>query len=303
MRHSKHVVRWEGLRAPVAALMVVFAGVVITGDGIDHPFGQALGTTASPVRFASASISPNASGDTRGGCCRLEAGGRLSATNATLRQLILAAHQRHACDRRELRGGPAWIDSARFDLAAQATDEHVIDADGVPRTTWTMLQVLLTERFKLRLRVDGEPRPVYRLVQAGNGRQPVSRQTASTANCVAVMILEIRGQRPDKPSCGAAWYPGRFVASGLTMASVASLLTTVVDRPVIDRTNLRGGFDLDLEAVEIRPTGPFGPSLRPSDTTESIFQTLVSQLGLRLEPAEESIHVLVVEHVERPGPE
>lgn len=303
MRQIERVVRWQGIRASVAALVVACVGVTMTGVGIDHPSAQTPGMTASTVRFASASISLNASGETRGGCCRLQAGGRLGATNATLRQLILAAYQRHVFDRRDLRGGPAWIDGTRFDLAAQAADEHVIDADGVPRTTWTMLQVLLTERFKLRLRVDDEPRPVYRLVQARAWPTPDSRLTASAANCMAVMTLEIRGQRPDTPSCGAAWYPGRLVASGLTMASVASLLTTVVDRPVIDRTNLRGGFDLDLEAVEIRPPGPFGPSLRPSDTTESIFQTVVSQLGLRLEPAEESIEALVVEHADQPGPE
>src|SRR6185436_13351622 len=80
--------------------------------------------------FKRVSITSNKSGETRGGCCRLEPGGRLTATNATVRQLIQSAYQRHGFDRREIEGGPAWIDAERFDLVAEAAAEHAIDPDG-----------------------------------------------------------------------------------------------------------------------------------------------------------------------------
>ena len=71
----------------------------------------------------------------RTSCRRLEPGGRLTATNATLRQLIQSAYQRYGFDRREIEGGPAWIDAERFDVVAEAAAEHAIEPDGVSRQT------------------------------------------------------------------------------------------------------------------------------------------------------------------------
>jgi hypothetical protein len=40
--------------------------------------------------------------------------------NATVRELVEYAYQRHAFDRREVTGGPAWIDADRFDVVVKA---------------------------------------------------------------------------------------------------------------------------------------------------------------------------------------
>ena len=69
---------------------------------------------------------------------------------------------------------------------------------------------------------------------------------------------------------------------------------------MLDDQDLDGRFDIDLEAVEIRPPGPFGPSYRPSDTKQSIFSSLLEQLGLELKPDTGPVEVLIVEHVEKP---
>jgi uncharacterized protein (TIGR03435 family) len=81
---------------------------------------------------------------------------------------------------------------------------------------------------------------------------------------------------------------------------VASVLSESVDRPVVDHTGLEGTFDLELEAVEIQPPGPFGPSLRPSDTKQSIFMAMPEQLGLKLEAMQGTVDVLVLESAEPP---
>jgi uncharacterized protein (TIGR03435 family) len=248
-----------------------------------------------------ASVNANNSGDENGGCCGLQPGGRLTATNSTLRDLVQSAYQRYGFDRREVEGGPPWIDTARFDVTAEAGTEHVIDPDGVPRRTWLMLQTLLADRFKLKLRVDKRPRPLYRLVAANVDGSLGSRLHRSDADCAAVVAMEIKGQRPEKPACSAASYPGRLVVTGLSMPTVARLLSDSVDRMVVDGTAWAGVFDLELEAVEIRPPGPFGPSFRPSDTKESIFQALPSQLGLKLESTRGTVDVLVVDHAELPA--
>lgn len=85
------------------------------------------------------------------------------------------------------------------------------------------------------------------------------------------------------------------------MADLASLITPWVDRPVVDRTGLTGLFDVDVEGVEVKPAGPFGPSYRASDTKESIFSTVQSQLGMRLERVSAPFEVLIIEHAERPS--
>lgn len=60
----------------------------------------------------------------------------------TLRELVQYAYQRHAFDRREVTGGPAWIDADRFDVLAKPPAEHTIDADASFRQTWSMIRTL-----------------------------------------------------------------------------------------------------------------------------------------------------------------
>jgi uncharacterized protein (TIGR03435 family) len=164
-----------------------------------------------------------------------------------------------------------------------------------------MLQTLLADQFKLKLRVETRTRALYVLVLANPDGQLGPRLRRSDADCAAVMKMEINGERPAKPTCSAASYPGRLVVTALTLPSVATLLSGSVDRMIRDGTGLTGVFDLELEAVEIRPPGPFGPSFRPSDTKESIFQALPAQLGLRLEATQGTVDVLVIDHAELPS--
>jgi uncharacterized protein (TIGR03435 family) len=44
----------------------------------------------------------------------------------------------------------------------------------------------------------------------------------------------------------------------------------------------------------------FGPSYRPSDTTESLFMTMPEQLGLELEPKNGHLEIIVVDGAEKP---
>lgn len=280
----------------MASLVLLTVGDI---KAVAHPRLDSQRQGSTPT-FSHVSIRVNESGGERGFCCRLEPGGRLVATNATLRQLIQAAYVRHGFDRREIEGGPAWVDSVRFDLIADGEAEHAFDRDGVPRQTWTMLQAVLAERFNLRLRTQRRTGDVYLLVLARTDIDIGPRLRRSDVDCAAVMAMEIKGQRPEKPVCAAASYPGRLVATALTMPTLGTLLSRIVNRPVIDRTGLAGLFDLELEAVEIKPIGPLGPSLRPSDTTQSVFEALPEQLGLKLQATQGTVDTLVIESAERP---
>jgi uncharacterized protein (TIGR03435 family) len=283
--------------AAMASLVVLTAGDIKIGA---QPRLDSQRQSSTPT-FRRVSITVNESGGERGFCCRLEPGGRVIATNATLRQLIQAAYVRHGFDRREVEGGPAWVESTRFDLVADGEAEHAFDRDGVPRQTWAMLQAVLADRFKVRLRTESRPGEAYLLVLARTDHIG-PRLRRSDVDCAAVMEMELKGQRPEKPVCAVASYPGRLVATALTLPTLGTLLSRIVDRPVIDQTGLDGLFDLELEAVEIKPTGPVGPSLRPSDTTQSIFEALPAHLGLKLQATQGTIDILVIESAERPTP-
>ena len=81
-------------------------------------------------------------------------------------------------------------------------------------------------------------------------------------------------------------------APGWSMKRLADYLAErpEVGRPIIDHTGLSGvyGFALDFsnDAVD-----------RPS-----IFVALQDQLGLKLEPAKTATEVVIVDHIDRPGP-
>ena len=76
------------------------------------------------------------------------------------------------------------------------------------------------------------------------------------------------------------------------MIYLAGLLSNMVDRPVLDMTELRGVYDVDLEwsADEVIGASVDGPP--------SLFRAL-EDLGLRLESRKTPVDFYVIDHLER----
>jgi uncharacterized protein (TIGR03435 family) len=98
---------------------------------------------------------------------------------------------------------------------------------------------------------------------------------------------------------------------GVTMASFVDLyLPMYMDRRVVDRTGLTGGFDLALNfdnrqmVAGVGPGGGLGvpPTEPAAPDALTIFTALEEQLGLKLEPQTGPAEVLVIDHVEQPTP-
>jgi hypothetical protein len=89
------------LVSTVAVLMTVLTTAIF---GLIAVASGAAQQGAPVPAFEAASVKPNTSGDGTRGRVDLQPGGRFTATNATLRQLIQSAYQRHACER--LENGP-----------------------------------------------------------------------------------------------------------------------------------------------------------------------------------------------------
>lgn len=261
------------------------------------------------LAFASASVKRTASalpGGQRG--IRLQRCRALSATAVTLREVIEYANQRHPFDRREITGGLAWMDSARFDILATAADEHCIDSDGAPRKTWAMLRTLLTRRFQLQVGEEHRDLPVYLLMQARSAGELGPNIQRTAVDCGALMRGQAQAPEGSQgPPCGTKTPPGRLFANTVIMPRLASMLSSHLDRPVIDGTALVGRFDVQLEATEIKAAPDYRPG--PSDLAlppaagSSIFVAVREQLGLKLEPQVAAVSVLVVRRAERPVPD
>ena len=92
------------------------------------------------------------------------------------------------------------------------------------------------------------------------------------------------------------------MAGGFPLSQLSSALSGIVQRTVIDKTELTGNYDLTLTYTpEQLPQGPAGgpaPVVDPSGP--SIFTALQEQLGLKLDSQRGPVDVLVIDSAQRP---
>jgi uncharacterized protein (TIGR03435 family) len=254
--------------------------------------------------FESSSLKTSTADPGTPSAIRFAPNGGFLATNVTLRELVAFAYQRHTFDRREVKGGPPWTDSARYNLEARVAGDHVVDANGVPQT-WSILRTFLVERFKIKTHEEHQQRPVYRLTKAAAANALGVKMRPSPYDCSWVLSATRPTVPPgEAPPCSIKTPPGRLFANTITMASFASLLAEHLDRDVIDATGLTGRFDIELESSDIKARADYTPG--PSDLAlppaagPPMFTALREQLGLTLEPTTAGVPVVIIDAAERP---
>jgi uncharacterized protein (TIGR03435 family) len=225
-----------------------------------------------PTAFDVASIKPAGSG--RPGMSIETEVGRFKAINATVSFLIQYAY---GIKDFQLNGGPGWMGSDTFDI--DATSEAKADDRQFPQ----MMRALLADRFQLKSHQETRTLPVFDLVIAKDG--PKFNHAPETANS------------------GARRGAGQINISKGTVANLASLLSNILGRKVIDKTGLTGDYDMALrwtpDEYERPPLKPNGPP--PDPNNPSIFTALQEQLGLRLESSRGPVEVIVVDSVQKPS--
>ena len=93
------------------------------------------------------------------------------------------------------------------------------------------------------------------------------------------------------------------------MSGLASILASMLGRPVYDRTNLTGNFDIQLDYTpDQMPQIPAGATLPPGLTLPSpdgpsLSTALQEQLGLKLDNTRGPVDVFVIDSVEQPAPD
>ena len=229
-----------------------------------------------------------------------------------------------------VRGGPEWVRTEPYTVEAVAADAADAETMRGP-----MLLALLESRFKLKAHIETEQVPAFTLTVAPGGlkMKPVQAtgitiegvvnagvtseacEEVPPPNVPAIRIArtpaEVRNGA--KPSCGltSSLNGPNFVMVG-GAAGVPTLVRQLGGRlgnvRVIDKTGTEGFFNFILEFVidENTPGQVFAPQ-RAEDPAavprgQTIFAALEQQLGLRLEPARAPREFIVIDQIERPGP-
>jgi uncharacterized protein (TIGR03435 family) len=237
------------------------------------------GVLYAQTAFEVTSVKSNHSTDRRFGIAP-SPGGRLRATNSTLRQLINAAY---GIPDFRISGTTGWMNSDRFDIEAKAAGDP-------PREQMQrMLQILLADRFKLAVHRETRELPTYDLLVANGG--PKFKE----GKCV--------GQPGPQNPCGAfSGSAGHFFARAAKISQLTLFLSTLESRVTVDKTGLTGEYDMDFTWTPVDPPlGPGDPGQAPPDPNgPSIFAALQEQLGLRVEPSKGPVEILVVDGAEKP---
>jgi len=232
--------------------------------------------------FEVATIKPT-SPDERGRYMRMQSAHQFLAKGFTLKFLVSAAYN---LPPRAISGGPDWIDFERYDILAATPGEARPTLD----EQMAMLRKLLDERFKLAFHTEAKELPVFVLTVARGG----------------IKLKESTAPPDEQPVLINTVYPTEKIllpARNATMAQFASMLQrAVLDRPVVDKTNLSARYDFDLEwTPDDTQFGGALPPVPPQNAVKpDLFAALQQQLGLRLDSSRAAIDTIVIDRVQKP---
>lgn len=223
------------------------------------------------------SIKTNVSGDPNSG--KRTTLDRFSGTNVTLKMLLELAYGIKA---ENIAGGPSWVDSQHFDLTATMVDA---DPGAVKRMSPTergaMLRPALAERFHLKVHPETKIQPIYALVIAKGGSKLVETTQPDT---------------PFHDQKAGTWgiHATEMTGHDVPLTPLVTLLEYLMHRTVVDKTGLKGHYDLLLRWS--RDDAP--PSA--DSTAPSVETALQEQMGLKLEPGKGPVETLVIDQVDKP---
>jgi uncharacterized protein (TIGR03435 family) len=170
--------------------------------------------------------------------------------------------------------------NARYDVVANATEPDDHRPAGAMRH-WAEMQMLLEDRFKLRLRRETRVVPVLKLLRGkGELRLPKSERPPTDGPLVTLTH-------------------GKLKFVGISMENLALQLYRWLgnELAVVDETGIDGTYDFSIEySLEDPPDG------RPSTASPPAarIREVLTELGLTLGEGRATREILVVLHIEKP---
>jgi uncharacterized protein (TIGR03435 family) len=191
-------------------------------------------------------------------------GDRYTAMTATVRNLVSYAYGIRDF---QISGGPAWASSTGYNISAKMA------GTSGPEQSKLMMQSLLADRFGLKFHRITKNRSGYALVVDKGGPK----------------LIESKNPGP-----GLGLSKGRPNGRGADMRTLAKELSSQLEIPIADRTNLTALYDFTLT---------WAPDLQGADASEaSVFTAIREQLGLRLDAVKNiAVEFFVIDGVSKPS--
>jgi uncharacterized protein (TIGR03435 family) len=209
----------------------------------------------------------------------------------------------YGLDTRNVSGVPDWASSIRFyvngkcdssvdDLLAKLTDKQG------RKEKQHMLQLMLADRFQLKVHPVVRDATVYELVVAKSGTKmkasapPPPPEDSSDPDTI----------KKNRPKMGEQCGPNgcEMTVSNMTVQFLTQLLIGDLPSGVTDKTGLSGKYDFTLqwsqESLSSRPNTAADDNRYPS-----LFTAVKEQLGLELKPVKGTINTIVIDHIEKPS--
>ena len=207
--------------------------------------------------------------------------------------------------------GPDWLASERFDIDAKLPAGG--KADQVPE----MLQSLLADRFQLEVHHGTKDFPVYALTVVPGAlklkESPKDPDDDGAGEAGALANVSANGSANGVSVSygkGSSYSFGnnKLAFTKLPMSRVCDILGRFMDRPVIDATDLKGNYDVELnltpedyQVLLIRIALSQNVSLPPQalrlldGASDDSVHSSLRAVGLKLDPRRAPIETLVVD--------
>lgn len=267
--------------------LLLFLVVGYAAVQCEHTFGQSgineeagssqASSSASLPKFSVSTIKPDK--DSYGAPSFNYTEDGIIATNVNMMMLI-----REAYGDSEISSAPAWLTSRKFDVQAKVDFSEI---DKLHKLTLEqhrlMIQALLADRIKLRVRKKIQPARVYALVVAKDGPK----------------IQPTRDDSPNGPHMLRVTGKNELTSRAAPLAQLAMLLRYQLGRVVLNKTGLTGDYDYVLK-WDSHTNAENSLDQNGYSDGPSIFSAIREQLGLQLRSIKAPMPIVVIQHVEAP---
>lgn len=218
--------------------------------------------------------------------------GRVTTENVSLQSLIQFAYNLSTGSDDQIIGAPNWVRTSKFDILAkpdEATSAAIskMNPDDRDKALRHMMQVLLADRFNLKLHHETRSLPVLALTIDKSGSKLT--KPADTKG----------GSLSSNNSNSQAHIEGRNIPLA-TLANSLGRQSEIGGRLVVDQTGLTATYDFNLKWT------PQQLAENPDDSSSasgpSLFAALTEQLGLKLKSTKAPVDVVVIDRVDLPTP-
>jgi uncharacterized protein (TIGR03435 family) len=256
-------------KLPRYLLAVALCKTLAVGADAQTSAGKPLAFDAVSIKTSNPATGGRGVGP--GGSLQFTAG-RVVGRNVTARRIVLAAYH---LTQFQLSGGPAWLDSDRFELDAKS--EIPADKDQLR----LMLQTLLVDRFKLVVHRGTKEVPVYAMIVGKKGSKLLEWKEGDPMPKIPGAPNVGGGRRgPGGPSGGRLF-------DRLTMQAFAESMTSDphFGRPVIDKTGLLGMYLVSFTW----------------DDDDNFVSAAEEATGLKFESQKAPMEFFTIDHVDKPS--